>query len=110
MNLKSKVNQYLINALQKLNLVVESFDLSRPKDPQFGVLSTNVALILAKQVGRNPMEIAKDIEKAILIDKSVLTEINVTPPGFINFRINPSYYQSVVQKIINKDDETKKVF
>ena len=50
------------------------------------------------------MEIAKDIEKAISIDNSIISEVNVTPPGFINFKISPSYYQSVAQQIINKDE------
>ncbi|MFC1784961.1 arginine--tRNA ligase [Candidatus Neomarinimicrobiota bacterium] len=104
MNLKSIVNHHLIDALEKLNLAVESFDISSSKNPKFGDLSTNVALILKKHIEKNPMEIAKDIEKAILIDNSVISEVNVTLPGFINFKINPSYYQSVVQQIINKDE------
>lgn len=104
MNLKRIVKHHLVEALEKLNLTVESFDISSPKNPNFGDLSTNVALILAKQVGKNPMEIAKDIEKTLIVKKSIISEINVTPPGFINFKISPSYYQSVVQQIINKDD------
>ncbi len=104
MNLKRIVKHHLVDALEKLNLTVESFDISSPKNPNFGDLSTNVALILAKQVGKNPMEIAKDIEKTLLVNKNIISEINVTPPGFINFKISPSYYQSVVQQIINKDE------
>jgi len=105
MNLKSIVNRYLIDALEKLNLAVESFDLSSPKNPKFGDLSTNVALILAKQVGKNPMEIANEIKETIVVDKVTISDINVTPPGFINFEISPSYYQSVVQQIINSDEQ-----
>ena len=104
MNLKSIVKRYLINALEKLNLTVESFDLSSSKNPKFGDLSTNVALILAKQVGKNPMEIATEIKQAIQFDNSILSYINVTQPGFINFKISPVYYQSVVQKIIDIDE------
>lgn len=103
MNLKNIVNRYLIDALKKLNFTVESFDLSSSKNPKFGDLSTNVALILAKQIGKNPMEIAKDIEQTISIDNTILSEINVSLPGFINLKISPNYYQSVVQQIINKD-------
>lgn len=104
MNLKNTVKRYLIDALEKHNLTVESFDLSSPKNPKFGDLSTNVALILAKKVGKNPMEIAMDIEQSILIDNAMISEVNVTLPGFINFKISPSYYQSVVQQIINQDE------
>ena len=105
MNLKSIVNRYLIDALEKLNLAVESFDLSSPKNPKFGDLSTNVALILAKQVGKNPMEIANEIKETIVVDKVTISDINVTSPGFINFKISPSYYQLVVQQIINSDEQ-----
>jgi len=104
MNLKNLVKQYLIDAVKKLDLTVESFDLTGSKNPKFGDLSTNVALILAKQVGKNPMEIATGIKQTIQFDHSILSEINVTPPGFINFKISPSYYQSVVQQIIDKDN------
>jgi len=104
MNLKSIVKRYLINALEKLNLTVESFDLSSSKNPKFGDFSTNIALILAKQVGKNPMEIANEIKQTIHFDNSILSDINVTPPGFINFKIDPVYYQSVVQKIIDRDE------
>ena len=104
MNLKSKVKRYLVDVLEKLDLTVESFDLSSPKNQNFGDLSTNVALILAKKVGKNPMEIANDIKETIIVDKATIFEINVTPPGFINFKISPSYYQSVVQQIINNDE------
>jgi arginyl-tRNA synthetase len=104
MNLKNIVKRYLINALEKLNLIVESFDLSSSKNPKFGDLSTNVALILAKQVGKNPMEIANEIKQTIQFDNSILSDINVTPPGFINFKISPAYYQSVVQNIIDRDE------
>ncbi len=103
MNLKSKVNQYLTESLKRLNFTVESFDLTTPKNPKFGDISTNVALLLAKSVGKNPMKIAKEIESVIKIDESIISEISVTPPGFINFKISPAYYQMVVQKIINND-------
>jgi len=104
MNLTSKVTQYLIEVLDKLNFSVESVEISSPKNPKFGDLSTNVALILAKNVGKNPMEIAKEISQTIPTDNSIISEISVTPPGFINFKISPSYYRSIVQKIIEKHD------
>jgi len=105
MNLNSKVNCLLVEVLEKLNLAVESFDISSSKNPKFGDISTNVALILAKQIGRNPIEIANDLINIINIDESIVSNINVTPPGFINFKINPIYYQSVVQQILKKDGQ-----
>ncbi len=87
MNPTREVAQYLIEVLDKLNFSVESVELSSPKNPKFGDLSTNVALLLTKTVGKNPMEIAKEISQAMPADNSIISEISVTPPGFINFKI-----------------------
>ena len=103
MNLKNQISQKIIDALAKLNLTVENFDLSASKNPKVGDLSTNVALILAKQVGKNPLEIANDIKDVINIDDANISEIIVTPPGFINFKITSKYYQSVIKNIIDED-------
>lgn len=58
--------------------------LTRP-DPQFGDWATNVALQLAKQVGKNPREIAEQIVGALKNDS---VEASVAGPGFINIRLS----------------------
>lgn len=58
--------------------------LTRP-DPQFGDYATNVALQLAKPLGKNPREIAEQIV-AVLKNSSV--EASVAGPGFINIRLD----------------------
>lgn len=65
-------------------------ELSRP-EPQFGDYSTNVALRLAKDLGRNPREIAEDLINKIRQDlEGELKEVNVAGPGFINLTLNDS--------------------
>jgi len=59
--------------------------LSRP-DSQFGDYATNVALQLARSVGKNPREIAEQVA-AVLRDDSELAEVSVAGPGFINLRL-----------------------
>lgn len=82
--------------------VTELFDvqvavvLTRP-EPQFGDFATNVALQLAKQVGKNPREVAEQITAAL---KSKLGEtvsaISIAGPGFINLALSdPSLWQAV---------------
>lgn len=50
---------------------------------QFGDFSTNIALILAKVVKKNPMEVAEQIKRAIALDETI-ENIQVLKPGFIN--------------------------
>ena len=59
--------------------------LTRP-EPQFGDYATNVALQLAKPLGRSPREIAEEIADRLTGLEDV-AEANVAGPGFINLRL-----------------------
>ena len=54
------MNETIFQILQKLYDVQTDVVLTRP-DAKFGDYATNVALQLAKPLGRNPREIAEEI-------------------------------------------------
>lgn len=60
--------------------------LSRP-DPQFGDYATNVAMQLAKPLGKNPREIAEQLATA-LRESGDFSEVTIAGPGFINLRVS----------------------
>lgn len=78
---------------------VPDFGVSHPKDESHGDYATNLPLLLAKNLGKNPREVAEkiitslqiDIELATLIDN---TKINVAGAGFINFWLKNDYLLS----------------
>lgn len=59
--------------------------LTRP-NPEFGDYATNVALQLAKPLGKNPREVAETITDS-LREKGIFSEVSVAGPGFINLRL-----------------------
>jgi len=59
--------------------------LTRP-DPQFGDYATNVALQLARPLGRNPREVAEEIAESLRATGD-FSEVTVAGPGFINVRV-----------------------
>lgn len=59
--------------------------LTRP-DAQFGDYATNVALQLAKPLGKNPREVAEELAVK-LRETGSFTEVTVAGPGFINLRV-----------------------
>lgn len=61
-------------------------ELSRP-DVKFGDWATNLALQLAKPLGKNPRQIAEEIAEK-LRDEEDFTEVSVAGPGFINIRLS----------------------
>ncbi|RKV91378.1 MAG: arginine--tRNA ligase, partial [Candidatus Saccharimonas sp.] len=63
-----------------------SVQLTRP-DPKFGDFATNVALQLAKPLGKNPREIAEAIAEE-LRGRQEFSEVSVAGPGFINVTLS----------------------
>lgn len=60
--------------------------VDRP-DAQFGDAATNVAMQLAKPLGRNPREIAEEVANE-LRTSGAFQEVSIAGPGFINLRLN----------------------
>ena len=103
--LKRYISEEIVHTLNRLDLPLNDFSLSPPKQDNFGDLSTNVAMMLAGVIKTSPLGIAKNIQKDLLEnDLNNVREITVTPPGFINFIIDPSFYQNKIKSII-KDGE-----
>jgi arginyl-tRNA synthetase len=74
--------------------------LTRP-DPQFGDYATNVALQLAKPLGKNPREIAEAIASA-LREAGDFSEVTVAGPGFINVRLSDSAVLGALEREAEK--------
>ena len=104
-----KLKQQIINAvsasLTSLTYPEKEFSLAPPKNPEFGDLSTNISLLLTQNLKMPPLEIAQSIAKEL--NKELphhISEITVTLPGFINFKVDKSFYQSKVKTILDEDD------
>ncbi len=102
MNLKDYLSQKLNQALTELDLPSVDFQLAPTKNPQFGDLSTNLALILAKQAKQNPIELANKLKSELDLDNSFVREVSVTPPGFINFTFSNHYLFEALNDVLNK--------
>jgi arginyl-tRNA synthetase len=68
-----------------------------PRDEQFGDFTTNVAMLLAKNLKKNPLEIARALKENISSD--LIKETNIVAPGYINFTIKKKYLQEIVSKV-----------
>lgn len=73
------------DVVKQLFDVTVQVTLSRP-DPQFGDYATNVAMQLAKPLGKNPREIAEQIADK-LRESGYFSEVTIAGPGFINVRV-----------------------
>ena len=64
--------------------------LEVPKNRDFGDFSTNAALVGAKQMGKNPRELANEIMPK-LQELDFVENVSVAGPGFINIKIKDDF-------------------
>jgi arginyl-tRNA synthetase len=84
---QSLLGQKLAEALTKAGLP-DGGELTPATDPRFGDYQTNVALVLGKQRGENPRELAAKI--VAVLDVGELSEPpTIAGAGFINFTLRP---------------------
>jgi arginyl-tRNA synthetase len=69
-----------------------------PKDKQFGDMSVNLAMMLAKQAGKPPRAIAEEIAAA-LADDPRIARIDIAGPGFLNFTFAPSFWHETIAAV-----------
>src|SRR3954451_1308799 len=70
-------------ALDESRVVVEP-----PRDPTHGDMATNVAMVLAKEAGKKPRELAELVGEKLRADK-LIAKVDVAGPGFINLALKP---------------------
>ncbi len=111
-NMLNKVNEVIKRALlrgvQLLGLEAQDFTVEHPRDEKHGDYSTNIALVVAKGVGKNPRELAgklvtylqSDIEMNRLMDR-----VEVAGSGFINFYLKPDVLVERIQQIVTDEWE-----
>lgn len=71
-----------------------------PRDTSKGDYATATAMKLARVARMAPLKIAQAIADHFP-DDALLAAVDVAPPGFINFRLAPSYYQGLVAAILD---------
>lgn len=96
--LKKKILKVLGSEWKELGLGIDDIEIAKPNHESHGEYSSNVAMRMVKELKRNPLEIAKAIVDNLgRIDGIEKTE--VVAPGFINFKLDDSYYTKVLENI-----------
>jgi len=93
-----------VEALAAAGVIRQPADLTRivvepPRDPTHGDLATNVAMVLAKDAGMKPRELAERIA-AELGKRAEITRAEVAGPGFINLTLDPAVWREALRAAI----------
>src|SRR3990167_6962848 len=102
MILEKKLKEVLMKAIETLGWRLAEPTFTLPKQKEHGDLATNIAFILAKQVGKPPIAVAQELVARIQPSPSFLKKIDVANPGFINFHIHPNAYFQLLSTIFKQ--------
>ena len=97
MNLFSSFENEVKKIVQAIEFKTNSeLDLSKvsvepPRDSSHGDLATNAAMVLARQVGLNPRELAASISSELERHEDI-QGTQIAGPGFINIKLDPAFW------------------
>ena len=103
--IKESLRSIIIDLYGSSESIHDEFEISIQdnKENQYGDLASNVALVLAKPLKRNPKEIAEEIKGKFITDKEIV-KVDVAGPGFINFFLSKESHGAILRDIsIQKD-------
>jgi arginyl-tRNA synthetase len=70
-----------------------------PRDKSFGDIATNIALLLAKEAGKNPRDLAQSIAGSLKTKSMAIESVSVDGPGFINITLTPAFWHETIRMV-----------
>ena len=70
-----------------------------PRDAAHGDMSTNAAMVLAKDAGRKPRELAETIAEKLRAD-ALVAKAEVAGPGFVNITLRPAAWADTLRAAV----------
>lgn len=99
--IQNLIQDALIKVATENNLALPDnyqIQIEQTRDASHGDYACNIAMVLAKQVGMNPRELAEKIANAIAQNNSI-NKIELAGPGFINFFLKSDAHHSIIPTI-----------
>ena len=108
--MKNLIQKIIQEALENFGIQEDNFSIENPEDFKNGDYSTNVAMVCAKKVGKNPKELSLEIKNEL--EKKLpkeISKIEVAGPGFINFYLAREVFVDKINKILEEKGNWGKV-
>lgn len=107
MDLKTQIKSQLAEIIKSITDQDVPFSIEVPDLLEHGDYSTNVALLLAKPLGKSPREIAEVIKKELESrnqESEVISKVEIAGPGFVNIFISTEKLVDTVNQIDQQKD------
>jgi len=75
-----------------------------PRDPRHGDLAVNLALVLSKEAGMPPRQLAEKLAEALRAQEPAISAVDIAGPGFLNVTFSPGFWQALVPLVEGAGD------
>ncbi|MBX9676190.1 MAG: arginine--tRNA ligase [Methylotenera sp.] len=101
--MKAQLSSLLAQAAAQIGADVSQINLilERPKSAEHGDFSSNLAMMLAKPLRKNPRELATSLINA-LPQSEYIAKVEIAGAGFINFFLSAQSKQNVIGEILQQ--------
>src|ERR1700722_4357608 len=103
-SIQHKLKDEFISAIASFGVSDVVVNIERPKEKSHGDFSCPVAMLLAKKLKKQPLLIAQEIVKNLKFDPTLITQIEVASPGFINLKLHPRNFYQILQHTLEESE------
>ena len=106
--MKEEIKKIVLESVVKNfgQIELPEFSIEKPKEAMHGDYSTSVALVLAKKLGKNPLEVAKMIVAQInhsnILENIRIGKVEAVAPGFVNFYLADNVFGENIQRVLKQ--------
>ncbi|MBN1162561.1 arginine--tRNA ligase [Patescibacteria group bacterium] len=106
--IKQKVSEAVLDVY---DIGVEDVHVEHPENMDFGDYAVNTPLVIAKRIGKSPMEIANGLKEHMVScleqekDFAFVGSVEVAPPGFLNIVLSQKYLIDTLKDICETADK-----
>src|SRR3989344_3337349 len=104
MTIKQEIEKLIREAVRGFGKVGE-IPLEHPENPDHGDYATSVAFALAKQLGKSPQEVAKEIASKFDIQNSKFLDKVEVVGGFVNFYLSAKVFEATLQAVLKEEEK-----
>jgi arginyl-tRNA synthetase len=100
--------QSATTSLMTVGYLPSGIDVSRlqvepPRDPAHGDMASNAAMVLAKDAGKKPRELAEAFARELRNDADLIAKVDVAGPGFINLTLKSEAWIQELRRAVQLD-------
>ena len=103
--IKNQINGIITEAFEKTYVSCDfprGFVIEKPREKAHGDFSANIAMLLAKPLGKAPRVIAQELLDSMNFSGSFIEKAEIAGPGFINFFLNGKQREKAVKIILEE--------